>query len=61
MNSTLVSITLSAYNVEQYLAEALDCICGQTYLNIEILCIDDGSTGGIVFISNEYADSCPNV
>ena len=50
-----VSITLAAYNVEQYLAEALDCICGQTYTHLEILCVDDGSTDGTLSILNEYA------
>ncbi len=51
----LVSITLAAYNVESYLAEAMDCICGQTYRTTEILCIDDGSTDGTLAILNEYA------
>ena len=53
--SALVSITLAAYNVEPYLAEAMDCICGQTYSTTEILCIDDGSTDGTLAILNEYA------
>ena len=56
-NSTpLVSITLAAYNIEPYLVEAMDCICGQTYSTTEILCIDDGSTDGTRAILKEYAD-----
>jgi glycosyltransferase involved in cell wall biosynthesis len=51
----LVSITLAAYNVEPFLAEAMDCICAQTYTNTEILCIDDGSTDATLAILNAYA------
>ena len=54
-NQSLVSITLAAYNVEQYLAEALDCICGQTYPHLEILCVDDGSTDSTLSILHAYA------
>ena len=40
----LVSVTLAAYNVENFLSDSLDSIVKQTYQNIEIICIDDGST-----------------
>lgn len=40
----LVTVIVPVYNVQNYLEKCLDSICGQTYKNIEILCIDDGST-----------------
>ena len=50
-----VSITLSAYNVEPYLSECLDSIVNQTLLEIEIICINDGSTDGTLAILEQYA------
>jgi glycosyltransferase involved in cell wall biosynthesis len=51
----LISITLSAYNIEQYIAESMDCIINQTYKNLEIICIDDGSSDNTLKILNTYA------
>lgn len=39
-----ISVIMPCYNTEQYVKEALDSIVEQTYKNIEIICIDDGST-----------------
>ena len=55
MQKPLISITLSAYNVEQYIADSLDCIINQTLKNIEIICIDDGSKDNTLKILQEYA------
>ena len=51
----LVSITMSTYNVEAFIKESLDCIVNQTLKNIEIICIDDGSTDNTLAILYEYA------
>ncbi len=50
-----VSVILPVYNVEKYLRECLDSICGQTLREIEIICVDDGSTDSSLEILREYA------
>ena len=50
----LVTITVPVCHVQNYLEKCLDSICGQTYKNIEILCIDDGSTDNSGRILDEY-------
>jgi len=54
MNYKKVSIILPVYNVEEYLAECLQSVICQTYENIEIICIDDGSSDGSLEILEEY-------
>lgn len=39
----LVSIIVPVYNVQEYLTECLDSIVGQTYKNLEIICVNDGT------------------
>ena len=51
----LVSIIIPAYNVEDYLGELLDSLCNQTYKNLEIILVNDGSTDHTLEICNEYA------
>lgn len=50
-----VSIIVPIYNVEQYLKECLDSIQNQTLKDMEIICIDDGSTDLSAGILDEYA------
>lgn len=50
-----VSILVPCYNVEAYLRECLDSIVNQTLTDIEIICINDGSTDGTLGIIKEYA------
>ena len=50
-----VSIIIAAYNVEDYIREAVDSAVGQTLQDIEIICVDDCSTDGTAEILNEYA------
>lgn len=52
----LISIILPVYNVEKYLKECLSSVIGQTYKNLEIICINDGSTDSSRSILAEYAD-----
>lgn len=55
MESPLVSIIVPAYNTESYLGRCLESLAGQTYSNLEILVIDDGSTDGTYAICQAYA------
>ena len=50
-----VSIVVPVYNVERYLRQCLDCLVNQTYQNVEIICVDDGSTDASSEILTEYA------
>lgn len=50
-----VSIIIPVYNVETYLERSINSILAQTYANIEILLIDDGSTDRSPQICDEYA------
>lgn len=51
----LVSILLSIYNVEKYLEECLDSILKQSYKNIEIVCVNNGSPDNSAEILKKYA------
>ena len=52
----LVSVVLSVYNGEKYLAEAIESILNQTYKNLEFIIIDDGSTDRSLEIIKKYND-----
>lgn len=55
MNCPIVSIIIPVYNTEQYLKKCLDTVINQTYRELEILLIDDGSTDKSPSICDEYA------
>ena len=56
-----VSIIIPVYNTEKYLRECLDSVLAQTMTEIEVLCVDDGSTDSSLAILREYAAKDPRL
>ena len=56
MNEELISVIVPVYNVENYLRKCIDSIIKQTYHNLEIIVVDDGSTDNSGGICNEYLE-----
>jgi len=55
-NKPLVSIISPCYNGEKWVGRMLDSILAQTYKNIEMICIDDGSTDNTETVINSYTE-----
>lgn len=52
----LVSVCISAYNVERFLAEALDSVLGQTYRELEVIVFDNGSADRTLEVARSFDD-----
>ncbi|HJE45711.1 glycosyltransferase [Levilactobacillus namurensis] len=50
-----VSIIIPVYNVRKYLKKSVESVCNQTYKNLDILLVDDGSTDGCSEICDSFA------
>lgn len=57
----LISIIVPVFNVEKYVSKCIDSILAQTYENIEIILIDDGSTDNSYEICKEYENKYNNI
>lgn len=55
MQSELISVVIPVYNVENYLRHALESVCNQTYTNLEIIVINDGTQDRSLDIAQEFA------
>lgn len=55
MPSIKISVIMPVFNAEKWLGRAINCIIDQTYSNIELILINDGSTDGSDIICEEYA------
>jgi len=53
-NNPLVSILIPVFNVEAFLPQCLDSVLGQTYKNLQVVLIDDGSKDGSLTIMQDY-------
>lgn len=56
MTQEKISVIVPVYNVAPYLRKCIDSLLAQTYTNLEIILIDDGSTDGSEQICDEYAE-----
>ena len=54
----MISIIVPVYNTAPYLPQCLDSLVNQTYRDIEIICVNDGSTDNSPDILKAYADPC---
>ena len=54
--SELVSIIIPVYNSAQFLKDSIESVLNQTYSNIEIICINDGSTDNSLEILQSFSD-----
>lgn len=54
--SDLISVIIPIYNSEKYIKKCILSVCKQTYGNIEILCINDGSDDNSINVLNELSD-----
>lgn len=61
INSDLVSVIIPVYNVDKYLKKCIDSMLNQTYKNIEIILVDDGSTDTSGFICDQYKEKNDNI
>ncbi len=59
MNTVKVSIIVPIFNVEQYLTRCLDSVAEQSYNNIEVIMVDDGSTDNSANIAQGYVEKYP--
>ena len=57
----LISVIVPVYKVEPYLRKCVDSILAQTYKNLEVILIDDGSPDNCPAICDEYAEKDPRV
>ena len=52
----MISVIVPVYNAQNYIERCLDSIIAQTYSELEIICVDDGSTDDSAQICKEYAE-----
>ena len=57
MDVDLITIIVPVYNVERYIVECIESLLNQTYKNLEIILVDDGSTDKSGEICENYANT----
>ena len=58
---SLISVIIPVYNASEYIHECIDCLVNQTYKNIEIIAVNDGSKDNSLEILESYSRSIPNL
>lgn len=56
-----ISVIIPVYNVERYLERCLDSVLNNTYRNLEVICVDDGSKDGSLDILRRYEAADPRI
>lgn len=56
MKEDLISIIIPVYNIEDYVCECIESVMAQTYKNIEIILVDDGSTDNSGAICDKFSE-----
>ena len=57
----LISVIMPCYNAEKYLDESINCVLKQTYSNVELIIIDDGSTDSSIKILESWQDKIKTI
>ena len=57
----MISILMASYNYELYIGEAIKSVLNQTWIDFELLVIDDGSKDGSVALARSFAEHDPRV
>ncbi len=55
MANEMITVIIPVYKVEEYLRRCVDSVLNQTYTNLEVILVDDGSPDGCPAICDEYA------
>ena len=61
MNNPLVSIIVPVYNVQNSVARCLESICAQTWKNIEIILVNDGSRDESFSVCEQFREKDPRI
>ena len=56
-DDNMLTVILPSLNVVQYIGQCLTSVINQSYMDLEIICVDAGSTDGTLDIIKQYADS----
>ena len=56
-----ISVCIPFYNIESYVSRCLDSVLGNTYQNLEVICVNDGSSDGTSALLHTYEEKDPRV
>lgn len=59
--SKKISVCIPFYNIESYVSRCLDSVLGNTYQNLEVICVNDGSSDGTSALLHTYEEKDPRV